>query len=117
VTRPFDFKTPAQGNARARQMGLCAVCGEDLTDLSEHAHHVVPNQSGTPGHPDHAWLASPENCVVLCETCHERVHEDGRYRTGAVAPPDYFQYSHGKNQSAHTAWVKAMTGRLRAIWP
>ncbi len=117
MTRPFHFRTPAQSQARVRQAGLCAGCGERLDDVEEHAHHVIPNQSGNPRDPTHAWLASAENCVVVCHTCHERVHQDGRYRAGAVAPPDYFRHSHGKNLAAHHAWVKQLAQRSKGIWP
>jgi len=117
MARPLEFKTPAQSQARLRQTGLCAHCGDSLDDTEEHAHHVVPNQSGNPRDPNHAWLASSENCVVLCHMCHERVHQDGRYRTGAVAPPSYFMHSHGNNASAHQVWVTRLTQKAKIVWP
>jgi hypothetical protein len=114
--RPFAFRSPQQGQARFRQFGLCACCGEKLDNLEEHAHHVLPNQSGNPKNPDHAWLSSVDNCVVICTHCHERVHENGRYRNGAVAPPDYFRFSHGSNLAAHHAWVRQLNVRTSAVW-
>jgi 5-methylcytosine-specific restriction endonuclease McrA len=117
MARPFQFKTPAQSEARLRQAGRCAQCGDSLDDEEEHAHHVVPNQSGNPRDPNHAWLASSENCVVLCHVCHGRVHQDGRTRTGAVAPPSYFKHSHGENTSAHLVWAKRLAQREKTVWP
>jgi 5-methylcytosine-specific restriction endonuclease McrA len=117
MAREFQFRTPAQSQARFRQSGMCAQCGENLDDLEEHAHHVIPNQSGRANDPNHRWLAFADNCVVLCHTCHERVHENGRYRIGAVAPPDYFRYSHGRNVSAHMAWLNQMREKLKTVWP
>jgi hypothetical protein len=116
MARPFDFKNPVQGQTRLRQQGLCACCGELLDDLVEHAHHVVPNQSGNPRNPNHGWLSSVQNCVVLCAECHGRVHDNGRYAKGAIAPPSYYSYSHGKNSAAHRAWVEEMKIREKSVW-
>ena len=116
MTRAFDFTDTIKQQARLRQHGLCACCGALLDDLVEHAHHVVPNQSGHPGNVDHLWLKSAENCVVLCDVCHLRVHENGRYRAGAVAPPDYFNHSHGHNTPAHRRWSEQLQTKLARIW-
>lgn len=117
MARPFDFPTSEQAGARFRQDGLCAVCGESLDDVEEFAHHVVPNQSGQAGNPAHGWLSSADNCVVLCAQCHYRVHEDGHYRTGAVAPASYFPHSHGRNSAAHQAWARDLALLTTTIWP
>ena len=77
---------------------------------------MIPNQSGRPDDSGHAWLSSLENCVVLCAACHDRVHENGRYRQGAVAPPSYYRYSHGSNTAAHSAWVGQVERNARGIW-
>jgi len=114
--RPFDFKEPVQGQARIRQQALCACCGEDLDDLLEHAHHVIPNQSGDPRNPNHAWLSSVQNCVVVCNDCHNRVHENGRWARGAVAPPHYFSHSHGNNSAAHKVWSQELELKANGIW-
>lgn len=116
MRRPFDFSSIAQSQARLRQEGMCACCDASLDDLEECAHHVVPNQSGVSGDPRHAWLTSADNCVILCAVCHDRVHENGRYRNGAVAPPSYFAHSHGRNRAAHRVWSKAMADRARTVW-
>lgn len=116
MSRPFSFSPSVKREARLRQYGKCAHCFECLTDIEEHAHHVVPNQSGNPANPAHAWLSSVDNCVVLCYRCHERVHEDGDYRAGAVAPPEYYPHSHGDNCAAHAQWAMKLNALSRSIW-
>jgi hypothetical protein len=116
MSRPFDFAWHTRLEARQRQGGACACCGELLDGVLEHAHHVVPNQSGRAGEPRHLWLRSIDNCAVLCDLCHWRVHQDGRYRTGAVAPPEYYPHSHGDDQIAHRAWVAKLTFLSRQVW-
>lgn len=81
------FSEPTKRDARWRQHGRCAVCGEDLDWQEEFAHHVHPDALGGPDEAD--------NCAVLCRPCHERVHNDARFRTGIVAPPSYFRYWNG----------------------
>ncbi|MFO0848217.1 MAG: hypothetical protein U0871_06640 [Gemmataceae bacterium] len=114
--RPFDFGSLAPTEARQRQNGVCACCGRKLDHVLEHAHHVVPNQSGQAGEPQHLWLKSTDNCVILCDQCHWRVHQDGHYRTGAVAPPTYFPHSHGTNSSAHWAWATRLAALAKQVW-
>lgn len=114
--RPFDFSWKVQQTARLRQEGICACCGDDLSDLVEHAHHVIPNQSGVSAKPEHLWLKSTDNCVVLCDQCHWRVHQDGRYQKGAVAPPAYFPHSHGENRAGHQGWAVQLRQLSRTIW-
>jgi 5-methylcytosine-specific restriction endonuclease McrA len=116
MARPFEFPPATRSQARLRQNGVCACCGDSLDDVEEHGHHVIPNQSGNPRDPNHQWLSSAENCVVLCAQCHERVHEDARYRRGAVAPPSYYPHSHGLNQAAHHAWVTSLAHRAGSVW-
>jgi len=116
MPRPFAFRTPAQSEARFRQWGLCAQCGHPLDDVEEHAHHVIPNQSGNPRNPRHAWLKDSDNCVILCHACHDAVHAHGRYRIGAVAPASYFPHSHGNNRSAHLQWAANLDSRARDVW-
>lgn len=116
MSRPFNFSWHTQQEARQRQAGACACCGESLDDVIEHAHHVIPNQSGKADEPRHRGLRSADNCVVLCEDCHWRVHEDGRYRTGAVAPPEYYPRSHGDDLLAHQAWVSRLVVFSTQIW-
>lgn len=77
---------------------------------------MIPNQSGDPDNVQHAWLSSGENCVVLCALCHDRVHQDGRYRSGAVAPPEYLVHSHGANRAAHRTWAMQLQQRIGTLW-
>lgn len=114
--RPFDFSDLTKELARGRQAGLCAHCGHSLRDLFENAHHVIPNQSGDPHNPRHAWLRTVDNCVVLCYMCHDRVHADAHFRTGAVAPPDYYPFSHGHDAGAHLLWVRRLDALARTVW-
>jgi hypothetical protein len=113
----FKFRDAPKREARLRQFERCACKGEKLNALEEHAHHVFPQQSGSLGNPQHAWLSTSINCVILCTACHERVHEDGRYRGGAVAPPSYYPHSHGGNIGAHGAWVKQLTSLSHTLGP
>lgn len=120
MSRPFDFSESVKEQARLRQTlgreSVCAVCGNGLNDLYENAHHVCPNQVGKKQVNAHAWLKMTMNCVVLCDLCHERVHENARFKLGSVAPPEYFEYSHGSNKAAHEEWVKIMTKQIREIY-
>jgi 5-methylcytosine-specific restriction endonuclease McrA len=117
VARPFDFDKDTKNNAFFRQLNRCAHCGVSLIDQSDHAHHVVPNQSGNPANPKHAWLKGVDNCVMLCETFHTRVHQDGRFRTGATALREYFPHSHGPDRLAHNNWVKEISAAALTIYP
>lgn len=59
MARAFDFNTATRSKARLRQDSSCAFCGENLDDMEEHAHHVIPNQSGDPGNAAHrTWAAT-----------------------------------------------------------
>jgi hypothetical protein len=113
--RPFDFSSAVQKEARLRQFGLCALCGESLDDAWEEAHHVVPNQSGDENNPSHAWLRTSANCVILCDACHDRVHGHNK-TSGAVAPPEYYKYSHGIQQVQHREWVRDLTIKASLLW-
>jgi hypothetical protein len=119
MARPFEFRRDVVFSARVRQRGRCAVLGCDLNQTVEHGHHVVPNQSGDPGNVADSWIASVDNCVVLCSTCHNRVHQDGHYRSGAVAPASYFAFSHGPGAEArmqHQSWAWALEVRAQSVW-
>jgi 5-methylcytosine-specific restriction endonuclease McrA len=112
----FSFANEVKEQARLRQQERCAHCGHSLNDVEEHARHVIPNQSGDPNHPNHAWLATTINCVVLCYACHDRVHENGKYKSGAGAPPDYYEYSHASDRGAHGMWVRRLDMLAGQIW-
>ena len=112
MKRPFDFEHTTKAQAFMRQWNLCGHCGGNLSNLFDHAHHVIPNQTGRVTNPKDQFLRSIDNCVILCDLCHERVHQDGRYRTGAVAPAEYYPYSHGRQTPLHMLWVI----RVNAEW-
>jgi 5-methylcytosine-specific restriction endonuclease McrA len=116
MARFFDFSDATKREARLRQFGNCAVCGESMSWVEEHAHHVFPNQAGDPSNAAHAWIRSAENCVILCYLCHGVVHEYGRYRDGSMAQPEYFEHSHGSDRVAHLAWVQGLNHRMRLVW-
>ena len=115
ANRPFDFSEAVRDEARLRQFGLCAHCGMSLNDEWEEAHHAIPNQSGDPQNQEHAWLRSVENCVVLCDMCHHMAHGENT-RSGAVAPPDYYPFSHGRNPVLHAAWARSLNLRAALLW-
>jgi|WetSurSiteA1Bulk_404760.scaffolds.fasta_scaffold01366_10 hypothetical protein len=113
--RPFDFYNGTADKARFRQRNLCAHCGCVLIDELEFAHHVVPNQCGNPADPNHQWLKTLINCVLLYHECHQRVHQDGRTRNGSVAPATYLPYSH-ETAKDHRAWAKQIDKMSAFIW-
>jgi HNH endonuclease len=105
MTRNFDFTLQTKDKTFFRQWNLCAHCGRSLISLEDHAHHVIPDQSGKDMiHSAESFLRTVDNCVILCSTCHYRVHENGKYRNGAVAPGEYFPYSHGQEKAMHQIW-------------
>ncbi len=110
--RLYDFRPEVKRQAFQRQWNRCGHCGHSLINQVDHAHHVIPHQSCLQQERDNHFGASVENCVLLCEMCHERVHQDGRYRTGAVAPPDYYSYSHGPLSLEHRLWVS----KIQHMW-
>ena len=112
MARNFNFSVDVKNKAFFRQWNLCAHCGKSLTNVFDHAHHVLPNQAGARGNPNDSWIKSVDNCVILCESCHFRVHENGRYRTGAASAPKYFPYSHGRQKQEHQFWVRSITPKF-----
>lgn len=115
--RFFNFPGDVGKTVRFRQRNLCAQCGDSLVvhDI-EYAHHVVPNQCGNPADPAHQWIASDENCVLLCGGCHSRVHEDGKTKLGAVAAPSFFVHSHGYDKDLHRWWAAKLDIKAMQIW-
>ncbi len=113
MSRAYDFDQETRTRSFQRQHGACACCASKLKadylarEREVHAHHVTPNQAGRAGDPRDGWLAERDNCVMICDDCHHRVHENGHYRDGAMAPASYFPHSHGTDRAAHEAWAKA----------
>ena len=111
--RPFDFSYSTKNTAWFRQNGLCAHCGESLIDVVEHAHHVIPNQIGMPGNPQHRFLRTTDNCVILCEGCHSSAHDDD-WGHGAMALAEFYPYSHGRTAyTDHVMWRRLITREWR----
>ena len=77
-----------------------------MIDEYDNAHHVVPNQLGRPGRTADAWMRSVDNCVMPCDACHKRVHQNERFRFGAVASPDDFPYTHGRRRIDRDQWLQ-----------
>ena len=124
--RQCHFAPHTKKRVLARQRGRCAICGMRLSGLAAASpvvtdsplvinfHHVVPAQLGGD--------RSEDNCVAVCRgevpgtdnlSCHYRVHYDGRFGTGIVAPPAYFRFSHGRDRQEHEQWVRRMSQRYR----
>jgi DNA-directed RNA polymerase subunit RPC12/RpoP len=116
MARPFDFSDKVKWEAMLRQKYRCGHCGGDLRKILDNAHHVVPNQAGGASNPAHQWLKSTINCIYLCDDCHVEVHEDGKFRTGAVWAADHYRYSHGGDHGAHRKWVKELDKLARTVW-
>ncbi len=112
MKRNFEFSEDVKRKAFFRQWNLCAHCGRSLVNVVDNAHHVLPNQVGSTKNANDQWIRSVDNCVIICDQCHERVHEDGRYRTGATALPEYFPYSHGRQTLEHQSWVSRIRPRF-----
>jgi len=116
MARPFDFLPHAAREARIRQWGRCAACGDALEGWEE-SHHVIPNRAGRMADPDDAFLRSAANCVVLCDSCHAAAHSHGAYSTGAVAPPGWYRYSHGTaGHASHLAWRRRLDDEWQRIY-
>ena len=105
---PFDFTEAIRNKAFFRQWNLCAHCGKSLINIADEGHHVMPKQTGNLSNSNDEWIRSVDNCVMICIPCHIRVHENGNFRTGAAALPDFFPYSHGRQKLEHEIWVKKM---------
>ena len=112
MNRIFDFNDHVRNQAFFRQWNLCAHCGRSLIHVYDNAHHVVPNQLGRPDIAGDSWMREVDNCVILCQTCHHRIHGNGRFRSGAVASADDFPYSHGNETIEHKAWADRMRPRF-----
>lgn len=113
MARSFEFSDTVKREAFFRQWNLCAHCGVNLVDEYDNAHHILPNQAGNSDNKDHDWIRSADNCVILCNPCHDRVHGNGHFKNGPVAPPEYFPFSHGRQKFLHHSWANKMS---RLFW-
>ena len=86
----MGFSSKTKNDARYRQDGVCGVCGRNLDACWEEAHHILRQADG--------GNDGVGNCVILCDTCHYRVHNDGRFKSYFTAPRGYFIYLKGPNK-------------------
>ena len=100
--KSLEFPDHVKWEALRRQGNQCAVghgpCLGNVVGINR-AHHVFPAQSfdrlpEAIRETEYRFFLSADNCVLLCENCHWRVH-GGNFRDGAYAPPSYFENSHG----------------------
>ncbi|MGV7030923.1 HNH endonuclease [Methylobacterium symbioticum] len=104
----FEFTQKIRQEAFERQSRRCAFCGDHMATGRFFGHHVIPKQLGNPALARDDLLATVENCVALCtddeRNCHSHVHAGANYRTGTVAMPEAFKFSHGGSRVLHQAW-------------
>jgi 5-methylcytosine-specific restriction endonuclease McrA len=116
--RAFDFNEPVKREVIGRQQGLCASCGTSFSTSHSafpNFHHVIPNQAGNPADPADAFLRESDNCVMLCDECHDSAH-DSNTTSGGMAPPDFFLHSHGGDRVAHQAWAQQLAAQTPSRW-
>lgn len=112
----LDFGWTVRSLARLRQRGLCACCGEDLDDVEEHPHCVLPDPGGA-GAPANGWLSSADNCVILCPACDARVQRGESLCSDSLDTlPGDFVHSHGSDRRRHNAWAVQLVQRARLLW-
>lgn len=84
------FSPNVQAQALERQNMRCAECGEtfgeDATSL-DLAHHIQRDADGGDNDLD--------NCVMLCRSCHDFVHNGGKYREPIQLDRDGYKYLNG----------------------
>jgi 5-methylcytosine-specific restriction endonuclease McrA len=79
MSRPYDHRK-AIALAKIREGYKCELrCG---SELNIHGHHILDYSFG--------GEATPENILVVCEKCHEKIHHGEIYISS-------YDYSRGKN--------------------
>lgn len=116
----FPFDDTVKEAAWLRQSGCCAKCGHALINnpddpFRRQAHHVIPQQSGVADDPGHAWMATLENCVLICYDEHLAAH-GGDFGSGPVAPPAWFIHSHGEDKVRHAEWARSLNLKAESVW-
>lgn len=66
-------------------------------------------------------MSSPDNCVILCDQCHEDIGHNNNYGKGAVALPSAFNHSHQAEEYKYSHWrVKKehqlWSDKINKIW-
>ncbi|HXF49092.1 MAG TPA: HNH endonuclease [Verrucomicrobiae bacterium] len=90
----MSFSNLTKSQARLRQNGKCARCGETLVETEEAAHYLLRESSGGPDKED--------NCVVLCQNCQTLAYHNANFHTSYVTPVGHFPYAnlYGAHRSA-----------------
>lgn len=87
MPRPNEFSRTTQKLALARQKNRCASCGTIIFVLGNAAWEEHEYTEGVQAHHRKhvklGGLATLDNCVILCQSCHYNAHE-GDYRSGTV---------------------------------
>jgi 5-methylcytosine-specific restriction endonuclease McrA len=87
MPRPNEFSVVTQKTALARQQNLCASCGTIIFVLGNAAQGEHEFGEGAQAHHRKhvklGGLATLDNCVILCQSCHYSAHE-GDYAGGKV---------------------------------
>lgn len=112
--RAFSFNEETRQQAYYRQHGKCAHCGDGLEDQLDNGHHVLANQEGDRRDKKDQFLRKSDNCVMLCEPCHEMAHGDRKYAS-VNAPPEWFPYSHGGDPAEHKAWADRVNAEMQRL--
>lgn len=81
----MSFSNLTKSQARLRQRGKCAFCGESLNAMEEAAHYLLRENCGGPDKED--------NCVILCQDCHSTVHNNASFQSSYISPLSHFPYA------------------------
>jgi DEAD/DEAH box helicase domain-containing protein len=75
--------TRIRDRVRARDKYQCQVCGAPETDRQHDVHHKIPFRTFVrDGSPDLSQANRLENLTTLCRTCHQKVEQNVRIRSG-----------------------------------
>ena len=77
-------------DAWVRQRQRCALCGENLTNLTFQAHHMRRWADGGDSRLD--------NCALLCDDCHYEAHNSGRYVQPFELLQSEYEYINGRKE-------------------
>ena len=70
-------------NVRRRDQYKCQVCGAPETDRQHDVHHKIPFRTFVRDRsPDPSQANRLENLTTLCRTCHQKVEQNVRIRSG-----------------------------------
>ena len=97
----MSFSNLTKNQARFRQRGKCAHCGQSLNELDESAHYLLRENFGGPD--------KEENCVILCQGCHSTVHNNASFQSSYLAPLSHFPYANIYGSHPHTQARAART--------